>query len=258
MRRFAFIFLLFPIALSAQEDCELFNLQSLTAEIQTLRAENDLLSCYGGVEMDGYRYYGVPIGDQCWFKENLRTTVFADGNAIPEVTDNTAWASLTTAARCDYENEATYVGTYGRLYNWYAVEDGRGLCPSGWHVPSDAEWTALESYITSQGFAGTEGTALKWTAGWNGSGNGTNDFGFSALPGGYRGTENSSVGVNDGDFANVGFEGNWWSPNVLVDIFSGERFDPSFWELSSGSAAIVGGQAYLQDGKSVRCLRDAD
>ena len=84
---------------------------------------------------------------------------------------------------CD---EAQSLAEYGRLYNWYAVDDARGLCPSGWHVPTDGEWTELEDYITSQGFPGTEGTALKSTSGWFNNGNGTNDFGFSAPPGGYR------------------------------------------------------------------------
>ena len=81
MRRIAFLFLLFPVAVSAQEGCELFNIQDLAADNLSQQAEIDALSCYAGVEMDGYRYYGVPIGDQCWFAENLRTTVYADGTA---------------------------------------------------------------------------------------------------------------------------------------------------------------------------------
>ena len=133
-----------------------------------------------------YDYATVLIGDQCWFAENLRTTVYADGSAILEVTDNTAWSGLNTGARCDYDNDASNVATYGRLYNWYAVDDARSLCPVGWHVPTDGEWTDLENHIRSQGFNGTEGTALKSTYGWYNGGNGTDDFGFSALPGGFR------------------------------------------------------------------------
>ncbi len=101
---------------------------------------------------------------------------------------------------CD---EAQSLSEYGRLYNWYAVDDARGLCPSGWHVPTDGEWTDLEDFITSQGFSGTEGTALKSTYGWTGGGNGTDDFGFSALPGG---TARSS-----GYFSDAGSVGYWWS-----------------------------------------------
>ena len=118
------------------------------------------------VEMDGYTYSVVEIGDQCWFAENLRTTTYADGTGISEVTDGVAWGELIVGARCDYNNDASNVATYGRLYNWYAVVNARGLCPSGWHVPTDGEWTQLEDYITSQGFDGTEGTALKSTSGF--------------------------------------------------------------------------------------------
>ena len=110
--------------------------------------------------MDGYRYKGVLIGDQCWFAENLRTTVYADGSSIPEVTDN-SWTGLSTGARCTYANDPSVPHGYGLLYNWYAVDNASGLCPNGWHVPTDGEWTDLETYITSQGFSVTEGTALK-------------------------------------------------------------------------------------------------
>ncbi|MCH1574902.1 MAG: fibrobacter succinogenes major paralogous domain-containing protein, partial [Flavobacteriales bacterium] len=134
--------------------------------------------------MDGYSYGAVEIGDQCWFSENLRTTVYADGTAIPEVTDGTAWSGLSTGARCDYGNDASNVATYGRLYNWYSATVAAGLCPTGWHVPTDDEWTALVTYLGANGHSGAEGTALKSTSGWSGSGNGTDDFGFSALPGG--------------------------------------------------------------------------
>ena len=108
--------------------------------------------------MDGHSYGVVEIGDQCWFAENLRTTVYADGSAIPEETDNTAWAGLSTGARCDYDNDASNVATYGRLYNWYAATDAAELCPTGWHVPTDDEWTALETYLGANGHSGTEGT----------------------------------------------------------------------------------------------------
>ena len=144
-----------------------------------------LASTCDSPSMDGYDYAVVEIGDQCWFAENLRTTVYADGSAIPEETDNTAWAGLSTGARCDYDNDASNVATYGRLYNWYAATDAAELCPTGWHVPTDDEWTALETYLGANGHSGTEGAALKSTSGWAGA-NGTDDFGFSALPGGSR------------------------------------------------------------------------
>ena len=125
-----------------------------------------LASTCDSPSMDGYDYAVVEIGDQCWFAENLRTTVYADGSAIPEETDNTAWAGLSTGARCDYDNDASNVATYGRLYNWYAATDAAELCPTGWHVPTDDEWTALETYLGANGHSGTEGAALKSTSGW--------------------------------------------------------------------------------------------
>ena len=120
--------------------------------------ETDAFSCTDTVYFDGYGYPTVLIGDQCWFAENLRTTVYADGSAIPEVTDSGAWAGLSTGARCDYDNDASNVATYGRLYNWYAAVDAAGLCPTGWHVPTDDEWTALENFLGANGHSGAEGT----------------------------------------------------------------------------------------------------
>ena len=133
---------------------------------------------------------------------------------------------------------------YGRLYNWYAVDDARSLCPSGWHVPTDGEWTDLENHISSQGFSGTEGTALKSTYGWSNSGNGTDDFGFSALPGGPR-------LIDDGGFDDAGSLGLWWSSSP-----SGGDACAQF--LIYANLGI--GQFYRNPryGFSVRCLRDAD
>ena len=169
--------------------------------------------------------------------------MYADDSSIPEVTDNSAWSGLSTGARCDYNNDAANVAAYGRLYNWFAVTNVAGLCPNGWHVPTDGEWTALEDYITAQGFNGTEGTALKSTSGWSSGGNGTDDFGFSALPGGYRSTQ----------MATSSMPGTTATGGVLRPV-----------------AAMLGaglGQLHPdidrsyddpRDGFSVRCLRDAD
>ena len=197
-----------------------------------------------GIEFDGCTYAAVEIGDQCWFAENLRTTVYADGSAIPEVTDNIAWAGLSTGARCDYDNNASNVATYGRLYNWYAVADAAGLCPTGWHVATDDEWTDLENHISSQGFSGTEGTALKLMTGWGVGANGTDDFGFSALPGGNRFND-------DGVFYVAGSSGLWWSSSP-----SGG----SAWSrhLYGSNPGIIRSNDYPRYGFSVRCLRDAE
>ena len=148
------------------------------------------------------------------------------------------------SADIDACDEGQSLAAYGRLYNWYAVDDARGLCPSGWHVPTDGEWTELEDYITSQGFAGTEGTALKSTLGWSGGGNGTDDFGFSALPGGYR-----NLGI--GYFYEAGSLGNWWSSSHYGGI-------PWLRDLLYNNPGILRNAYSPRYGVSVRCLRDAE
>ena len=200
-------------------------------------------SC-SSIEFDDYTYSVVEIGDQCWFAENLRTTVYADDSSIPQVTGSTAWTGLSTGARCDYDNYASNVATFGRLYNWYAVDNASGLCPSGWHVPTDGEWTALEDYITAQGFNGTEGTALKSTSGWNAGGNGADDFGFSALPGGRR-------SYGSGNFSSAGSSGRWWSSSP----YGGNAW---YRYLFDNIPGVLRNSLSPRNGFSVRCLRDAD
>jgi len=141
---------------------------------------------YGILSYQGQNYKTVKIGDQVWMAENLN--YYADGSRC--CGDNTGGDSQN---RC---------GTYGRLYNWDAA---MAVCPSGWHLPSDAEWTTLTNYVESQGgCSNCAGMRLKATSGWS-SGNGSDDHGFSALPGGN--------GRSDGSFSNVGNYGSWWSAN---------------------------------------------
>ena len=158
-------------------------------------------------DADGNVYTSVTIGTQEWMTENLRTTKYSDGNAIPNITDNTAWSNLSTGAWCNYDNSSSNGITYGKLYNWYAVNTSK-LCPTGWHVPTDAEWTVLTGYLTNNGHSGAEGTALKATSGWS-SVNGTDDYGYYGwlgLPGGYR--------HNYGSFDYIGSIGYWWSSSL--------------------------------------------
>ena len=217
-------------------------------------------ACGDSIAMEGYSYSTVLIGDQCWFAENLRTTVYGNGDVIPAGLSNSEWTTTassgtvvygegssncsSTSTDIDACDEAQSLAEYGRLYNWYAVDDARGLCPSGWHVPTDGEWTNLENYITSQGFDGSEGTALKSPSGWNYGGNGTDNFGFSALPGGDR-------NYGSGYFSQAGLMGYWWcsSPNGGG---AWSRF------LFHNSPAIVRSGSNPRYGCSVRCLRDAD
>jgi uncharacterized protein (TIGR02145 family) len=211
------------------------------------------------VFMDGYSYSVVEIGDQCWFAENLRTTIYANGDVIPAGLTDGEWTSTTSGATAVYGedsgcdnyspdidacDEAQSLAEYGRLYNWYAVDDARGLCPSGWHVPTDGEWTDLENYMSSQGYSGTEGTALKSTYGWYNGGNGTDDFGFSALPGGPRDRY-------DGLFSDAGDSGYWWSSSPS----GGDAWNRN---LSGHDPDILRSNNNPRYGFSVRCLRDAD
>ncbi|MGB4293792.1 MAG: FISUMP domain-containing protein, partial [Bacteroidales bacterium] len=126
-------------------------------------------------DVDGNRYKVIMIGNQLWMAENLRTTKYNDGTPIPLVTDNTAWSNLTSPGYCWYDNNSTNKDTYGALYNWYTVNTGK-LCPSGWHVPSDDEWTIMQNYLIANGF-NYDGTtyynkyakALASTTGWTSS-----------------------------------------------------------------------------------------
>ena len=209
------------------------------------------------VTYDGVTYNTVQIGDQCWLKENLRTTKYNDGTSITNVTDNATWTSTTSGAYCCYSNNTSNCTTYGALYNWYAVNTGK-LCPSGWHVPSDAEWTTLTNYLSANStyWCGSNSSniakSLASTTSWNSStttcavGNNlsaNNSTGFSALPGGYR-------YYGGGSFLLLGFGGYWWS--------STEGDGSNAWTRDLGCGyAHVGRSSYdKRYGFSVRCLRD--
>ena len=207
----------------------------------TLEGNNPNIT-YGSItDIDGNTYKTVTIGTQTWMAENLKVTKYNDGIAIPNVTDNTAWRELTTGALCDYDNTPSNSETYGKLYNWHAVNTGK-LCPTGWHVPSDAEWTELTDYLGGTSDAGGK---LKetGTTHWNSPNTGaTNETGFTALPGGYR--------YSSGTFRYVGDYGLWWSAT--------ESNASNAWSRSVGySYSYVGRVSRDKElGFSVRCLRD--
>jgi uncharacterized protein (TIGR02145 family) len=190
---------------------------------------------------DGNVYTSVTIGTQEWMIENLKTTKYSDGTAIPNVTGNAEWYDLNTGAWSHYDNDNKYDTIYGKLYNWYAVETGK-LCPTGWHVPTDAEWTVLTGYLAADGHSAATGNALKSTSGW-GSGNGTDDYGWLGLPGGYR------YGSN-GDFDGIGVGGLWWSSSQYSTGFAWYRY------LSYGNDSVSSYHYDKRSGFSVRCLRD--
>jgi uncharacterized protein (TIGR02145 family) len=192
------------------------------------------------VSYDGHNYTTVLIGSQCWLKENLRNDNYNDGTAIPGNLDDATWTTTTSGAQAIYDaDSAANFASYGRLYNWYAVNTGL-LCPSGWHVPTDAEMTTLE---TALGGSSVAGTKLKVSSSNTPAWDGDNTSGFSALPGGYR--NNVS-----GGFLNQGNVGYWWSssPNGAYAWF---RF-----LLSGVSNVYPNSNGDTRNGYSVRCLQD--
>ena len=161
-------------------------------------------------DIDGNVYDTVVIGSQEWTVQNLKTTKLNDGTAIPEVTDNSAWAALTTPGRCAYNNDPANRTIYGELYNWYAVGIGN-LAPAGWRVPTDADWTTLTTYLGGLTVAGGKLKESGTTHWHSPNTSGTNEVGFSALPGGCRLN-------NDGTFFAIGLL------RLLVDRVGLRRF----------------------------------
>ena len=153
---------------------------------------------YGSMtDQQGNVYKTIVIGTQEWMAENLRTTAYSNGNVIANVTENTQWTNLTTGAWCNYNNDSQYDCPYGKLYNWYAVADPRNVCPTGWHVPTDAEWTTLITYIDPQAFTSNANAPQSLVAGgkmksvgsqyWEApNSDATNEIGFSGISGGAR------------------------------------------------------------------------
>lgn len=193
-------------------------------------------------DFDGNIYYVVTIGTQDWLVENLKVTHYRTGDAIPNVTGNTQWGNLTTGAYCDYDNSVGNGTTYGRLYNWFAVNDSRKIAPTGWHVSSDAEWTVLTTYLGGEVIAGGK-LKEKGTTHWKAPNLGaTNESGFTGLPGGGR--------TYSGPFDYIIWGGAWWtSTSENVDDAWIRNLDYNTIDVYR----YVDGKLY---GRSVRCVRD--
>jgi len=243
----------------------------LIARIDAL--EQQFIMLQGLTDVDGNEYDIVNIGEQFWMAENLRTTRYSDGTAIPTGLNNTDWANTTSGAYAIYphgsisglNSNAEVVEAYGKLYNWYAVVDSRGLCPSGWRLPTDADWTVLINYLVSQGYpnsnvANSAGNALKacrqvnhpnggecatsehprWNS--NSTHSGFDEFGFSALPGGAR--------FDDGTFFSIGTHFYWWS---ATEFNADEAWSRS---LNNFRGEVNRFSSDKEFGYSVRCVRD--
>ncbi len=184
----------------------------------------------------------IKIGEQTWATKNLDVSKFRNGDAITEaktIAEWTAAAEQRKPAWCYYDNDPANGKKYGKLYNFFAVSDPRGLAPTGWHVPSDQEWVTLTGNLGGENAAGTK---MKSSSGWNGNANGTNESGFEGLPGGSR----SLKGV----FADIGAVGTWWSSTKAGPYSAWSR------NLSSGNAVGRVGNGFMKGAFSVRCLED--
>ena len=196
-------------------------------------------------DVDGNIYKTVIIGTQTWMAENLKVSKYNDGTTIPKITENTQWQSNTTGAWSYYNNDTTYNSKYGKLYNWYAVSKttngNKNVCPSGWHVPTDSEWTVLTDYLGGEITAESKLKEVGATS-WNSPNtDATNTSLFSALPSGFRNL--------NGNYVCFGYYGSWWS--------STENYT-SVWtrDLASWSSNENRVLSSKGNGVSIRCLKD--
>jgi uncharacterized protein (TIGR02145 family) len=198
---------------------------------------------YGNVtDADGNTYKTVQIGTQTWMAENLRTTKFNDGTAIPNATSDQTWSLYTTSAYCWYNNDISNKPTYGALYNWFVITDGHKICPTGWHIPSDADWVTLISYLGGDAISGGK-MKETGTGHWMSPNTGaTNSSGFSALPGGGR-----NMG---GTFAFQGQSGFWWSSTSKDGYEAYTRMIDYNYTWASHYAD------FQSSGFSIRCVKD--
>jgi uncharacterized protein (TIGR02145 family) len=191
-------------------------------------------------DIDGNVYHSVKIGTQVWMTKNLNVTHYRSRDPIPNVTDGIAWWRLKTGAYCNYNNDTVNSTVYGRLYNWYAVNDSLKMAPAGWHVASKAEWTILSNYLGGAWVAANKLMETGNTHWINPASTISNEAGFYALPGGL---------IHGSLFNYLGYEGHWWSSTQ--DGSFADNFKMSYLGnlLSSESS-------FPTEGYSVRCIKD--
>ena len=211
--------------------------------------------CGDPLEYHGYEYETVQIGEQCWFAENLRAESYQNGDFITSGMSNEEWSSATSGATAVYGDDPSNLDAFGRLYNFYVVEDNRLICPAMWHVPSDEEVIELENHLgmmpdeaSAVGFRGGNiGDALKSTSGWNGDGNGTNVSGLNVVPSGNR--------YHHGAFLSLGENGSWWTST------QNQNDESRAWyrSLSHDDEGIYREQDALKTiGFPIRCIKNAE
>lgn len=188
-------------------------------------------------------YISIRIGTQIWMNENLSVNTFRNGDTIPLARTKEQWYHCRHSACCYYNDDPANESKYGKLYNWYAVNDPRGLAPEGWHIPSDGEWADLTEFLGGENKAGVK---MKSKRGWFGNGiaNGTNESGFSGLPGRKR--------FESGNFIDQGDEGYWWSSSLLYGTGT-----PSYRQLGHNNDFLISTITNnWGEGMSVRCIKD--
>ena len=195
-------------------------------------------------DIDGNVYQTVVICNQTWTKTNLNVSKYRNGNVIPQVTSSAQWAALTTGAWCYYSNDSSNGTTYGKIYNWYAVNDPRGLAPVGYHIPSDTESSSLINCLGGANIAGGAikeiGTGINhWTPPNLGA---TNSSGFSGLPAGFR--------YLDGTFTNISQTGYWWTSSEFDTTTAWNRY------FNYYSEGVFANNSSKRNGFSVRCIKD--
>jgi uncharacterized protein (TIGR02145 family) len=195
-------------------------------------------------DIDGNIYHTVTIGTQTWMVENLKTTRYRNGEYIGTTNPATLDISGESAPKYQwaYDGNDGYVADYGRLYTWYAAIDSRGVCPAGWHVPSDAEWTTLTNYLGGENVAGGKLKEAGFNHWFDPNSGATNESGFTSLPGGYR--------DYNGTFYYIGNIGYWWSSTDYDSYNAWYRF------MSCGYSSVFSYNYDKSFGFSVRCLRD--
>jgi uncharacterized protein (TIGR02145 family) len=202
---------------------------------------------YGSVnDIDGKSYKTIQVGGQVWMAENLRTTRFNDGTAIPLVNSNAAWSNLLSPAYCWFlDTDSLYENIYGAYYSWFAVGTGN-LCPTGWHVPTDAEWQTLVDYLGGNKRAGSkikETGTNNWTLS---NKDATNTSGLTGIPAGMR-------DAIDGAFSGQGYFGGWWSATETSNNPLGAAW--SRW-IHGDTTEVARSEVFKKDGFNVRCIQN--
>jgi len=242
------IIILIPAATSFAGDCgdvdndDALNILDVVYLINHIYKNGPEPDCGTVTDIDGNVYQTVTIGTQVWMAENLKVTHYRNGDPIPNVTDNTEWQGLSTGAYCNYDNDEHNVATYGRFYNWYAVDDSRNIAPEGWHVPSDAEWQTLVDFLGGDAVAGGKMKEAGYTHWLSPNTGATNESGFTALPDGYRNYL--------GTFNYIGYDAYFWSSTVDYGSIAWARL------LNYNYSVVYRYHNVNRSGYSVRCVKD--